>query len=160
MEAEAYWRDVGTVDAYWEANIDLTAVVPALDLFDRDWPIWTYAEITSPAKFVHDQEGRRGCAISSLVAGGSIISGATVTHSLLSNHVHVHSYAQIDNSVLLPEVDVGRHVRLRNVVVDRGVRIPPGLVVGEDPDADSRNFRRTENGITLITQRMIDRLHG
>ncbi len=158
MESEAYWRDVGTVDAYWEANIDLTAVVPALDLFDREWPIWTYAEITSPAKFVHDQEGRRGSAIASLVAGGSIVSGASIAHSLISNGAHIHSYAQIDHSVLLPEVDVGRHVRLRNVVVDRGVHIPPGIVIGEDPEVDSRHFRRTEKGICLVTQAMIDGL--
>ncbi len=158
MEPEAYWRDVGTVDAYWEANIDLTAVVPALDLFDREWPIWTYAELSSPAKFVHDQEGRRGVAISSLVAGGSIISGASIFHSLISHAAHIHSYAQIDHSVLLPEVDVGRHARLRNVVVDRGVHIPPGLVIGEDPEMDARHFRRTENGISLVTQAMIDRL--
>jgi glucose-1-phosphate adenylyltransferase len=156
MESEAYWRDVGTVDAYWEANIDLTAVVPALDLFDRNWPIWTFSEITPPAKFVHDQDGRRGCAVSSLVAGGCIISGASVNRSLVSNGVHIHSYVQVDNSVLLPEVDIGRHARLRNVVVDHGVRIPPGLVVGEDPEADARAFRRTEKGICLITQPMID----
>jgi glucose-1-phosphate adenylyltransferase len=158
MESEAYWRDVGTLDAYWEANIDLTAVVPALDLFDRNWPIWTFSEITPPAKFVHDQEGRRGSAISSLVAGGCIISGASVNRSLISNSVHIHSYVQVDNSVILPEVDIGRHARLRNVVVDRGVRIPPGLVVGEDPEADARMFRRTEKGICLITQPMIDGL--
>jgi len=157
-ESEAYWRDVGTLDAYWESNIDLTAVVPALDIFDRNWPIWTYGEITSPAKFVHDQEGRRGTAISSLVAGGCIISGATLNRTLVSKNVHVHSYALVDNSVILPEVDIGRHVRLRNVIVDHGVQIPPGLVVGEDPEADARTFRRTENGICLITQAMIDTL--
>ena len=156
MESEAYWRDVGTVDAYWEANIDLTAVVPALDLFDRNWPIWTYAEISPPAKFVHDQDGRRGSAVSSLVASGSIISGASVNRSLVSNNVRIHSYVQVDNSVILPEVDIGRHARLRNVVVDHGVRIPPGLVVGEDPEVDARSFRRTEKGICLITQPMID----
>jgi len=160
MESEAYWRDVGTLDAYWEANIDLTAVVPALDLFDRNWPIWTFSEITPPAKFVHDQDGRRGCAVSSLVAGGCIISGASVNRSLVSNGVHIHSYVQVDNSVLLPEVDIGRHARLRNVVVDHGVRIPPGLVVGEDPEADARAFRRTEKGICLITQPMIDGLRA
>jgi len=156
MESEAYWRDVGTVDAYWEANIDLTAVVPALDLFDRNWPIWTYAEISPPAKFVHDQDGRRGSAVSSLVASGCIVSGASVNRSLVSNGVHIHSYVQVDNSVILPEVDIGRHARLRNVVVDHGVRIPPGLVVGEDPEVDARSFRRTEKGICLITQPMID----
>jgi glucose-1-phosphate adenylyltransferase len=159
-ESEAYWRDVGTLDAYWESNIDLTAIVPALDIFDRNWPIWTYGEITSPAKFVHDQDGRRGSAVSSLVAGGCIISGASIDRTLLSKGVHVHSYAAVENSVILPEVDIGRHARLRNVVVDHSVRIPPGLVVGEDPDADRRRFRLTDKGICLITQPMIDTLSG
>jgi glucose-1-phosphate adenylyltransferase len=158
MESEAYWRDVGTVDAYWEANIDLTAVVPALDLYDRDWPIWTYGEITPPAKFVHDVEGRRGSAVSSLVSGRCIISGASLNRTLLFTGVHVHSFATVENSVILPEVDIARGARLRNVVVDHGVRIPPGLVVGEDPDEDKVRFRRTEAGICLITQSMIDGL--
>ncbi|MDB5372483.1 MAG: glgC [Belnapia sp.] len=157
-EAAAYWRDVGTVDAYWEANIDLTDIVPPLDLFDRDWPIWTYAEITPPAKFVHDVVGRRGEAISSLVSGGCIISGASARRSLLCTGVHLHSWAKLDGAVMLPQVDVGRHARLCNVVVDRGVRIPPGLVVGEDPEEDARRFRRTDRGICLITQSMLDKL--
>lgn len=158
MESEAYWRDVGTVDAYWEANIDLTAVVPALDLYDRDWPIWTYGEINPPAKFVHDQDGRRGQAISSLVSGGCIISGAAVRRSLLFTGVHVHSHAELENAVVLPEVDIARHVRLRNVVVDHGVRLPAGLVVGEDAELDAKRFRRTSRGVCLITQPMIDSL--
>jgi glucose-1-phosphate adenylyltransferase len=157
-EAKPYWRDVGTVDAYWEASIDLTDIVPELDLFDRDWPIWTYAEITPPAKFVHDIDGRRGEAISSLVSGGCILSGAGARQSLLHTGVHMHSFAQVEGAVLLPYVDVGRHARLKNVVVDRGVRIPEGLVVGEDPAEDARRFRRTEKGICLITQAMLDRL--
>ena len=157
-EQETYWRDVGTVDAYWEANIDLTDVVPALDLFDRDWPIWTYAEITPPAKFVHDHDGRRGEAISSLVSGGCIISGARLRRTLLFNGVHVHSYAQVENALILPDADIGRGARLRNVIVEKGVRIPPGLVVGEDPDEDERRFSRTEKGICLITRSMIDGL--
>jgi glucose-1-phosphate adenylyltransferase len=157
-EAKSYWRDVGTVDAYWEANIDLTDIVPELDLFDRDWPIWTYAEITPPAKFVHDLDGRRGEAISSLVSGGCILSGAGARHSLLHTGVHMHSFARVEGAVLLPYVDVGRGARLTNVVVDRGVRIPEGLVVGEDPAADAARFRRTEKGICLITQDMLDRL--
>ena len=160
MEREAYWRDVGTLDAYWEANIDLTAITPALDLFDRDWPIWTYAEITPPAKFVHDEVGRRGEAISSLVSGGCIVSGAFLRQALLFTHVHVHSYARVENAVILPSADIGRGARLRNVIVEKGVRIPPGLVAGEDADDDTRRFRRTENGIILITQPMIDRLTG
>jgi glucose-1-phosphate adenylyltransferase len=158
MEENPYWRDVGTVDAYWEASIDLTDIIPGLDLFDRDWPIWTYAEITPPAKFVHDLDGRRGEAISSLVSGGCIVSGALARRSLLHSNVHLHSFAMVEGAVLLPQVDVGRQARLTNVVVDRGVRIPPGLVVGEDPEADAKRFRRTEKGICLITQPMLDRL--
>jgi glucose-1-phosphate adenylyltransferase len=158
MEENPYWRDVGTVDAYWEASIDLTDIIPGLDLFDRDWPIWTYAEITPPAKFVHDLDGRRGEAISSLVSGGCIVSGALARHSLLHSNVHLHSFAMVEGAVLLPQVDVGRKARLTNVVVDRGVRIPPGLVVGEDPEEDAKRFRRTEKGICLITQPMLDRL--
>ena len=159
-EAEAYWRDVGTLDAYWEANIDLTDVVPALDLYDRDWPIWSYAEITPPAKFVHDLDGRRGVGISSLVSGGCIVSGSTLHHSLLFTGVHLHSYGRVENAVVLPNVEIGRSARLTNVIIDAGVRIPAGLVVGEDPDADAARFRRTPLGICLITQPMIDRLPG
>jgi glucose-1-phosphate adenylyltransferase len=157
-ETEAYWRDVGTVDAYWEANIDLTSIVPALDIYDQDWPIWTHAEITPPAKFVHDQEGRRGQAVSSLVSGGCMISGAQLRNSLLFTGVRVNSYSHLDGAVVLPYVEVARHARLRNVVVDSRVRIPEGLVVGEDPEADARRFRRTDKGVCLITQPMIDRL--
>ncbi|HSI41010.1 MAG TPA: glucose-1-phosphate adenylyltransferase [Xanthobacteraceae bacterium] len=157
-EVAPYWRDVGTVDAYWEANIDLTEVVPELDLYDRDWPIWTYGEITPPAKFVHDVEGRRGRAVQSLVSGGCIISGSRVRRSLLFTGVRMHSYGAIENGVILPYVQIGRHARLSNVVIDANVRIPDGLVVGEDPELDAKRFRRTEKGICLITQSMIDRL--
>ena len=158
QESAPYWRDVGTVDAYWEANIDLTDFIPGLDLYDREWPIWTYGEIVPPAKFVHDEPTRRGRAISSLVSGGCIVSGSSVTRSLLFTGVHVHSFAQIEGAVILPYADVGRGARLSNVVVDRGVRIPPGLVVGDDPALDATRFRRTERGVCLITQPMIDRL--
>lgn len=157
-DPRSYWRDAGTVDAYWAANIDLTDVVPELDLYDRAWPIWTYAEITPPAKFVHDEDGRRGQAVTSLVSGACIISGAALRRSLLFTGVHVNSYANVENAVIMPYVNVGRGARLRNVVIDRGVRIPEGLVVGEDPEFDGKRFRTTENGITLITQSMIDRL--
>ncbi len=153
-----YWRDVGTIDAYWQANIDLTEIVPELDLYDRDWPIWTHAEVTPPAKFVHDIDGRRGEAVSSLVSGGCIVSGARTRRSLLFTGAHLHSHAVLEGAVVLPEVDVGRGARLTNVVVDRGVRIPPGLVVGEDPVADAARFRRTDAGVCLITQSMVDRL--
>jgi glucose-1-phosphate adenylyltransferase len=159
-ETQTYWRDVGTVDAYWEANIDLTDFIPGLDLYDRDWPIWTYGEIVPPAKFIHDEDGRRGSAVSSLVSGGCIVSGAAIRRSLLSTGVHAHSYARVDGGVVLPYVDIGRHARLRNVVIDRGVTIPPGLVVGEDPDHDARRFRRTSGGVCLITQPMLDRLNA
>ncbi|WP_396214505.1 glucose-1-phosphate adenylyltransferase [Gemmatimonas sp.] len=157
-ESEAYWRDAGTIDAYWEANIDLTSILPGLDMYDHEWPIWTYAEITPPAKFVHAEEGRRGFSLDSLVSGGCIISGAAVFRSLMFTNVRVHSYAHLDGAVLQPDVDVGRGARLTNVVVDRGVKIPPGLVVGEDAELDRTRFRRTEKGIVLITQPMIDKL--
>jgi glucose-1-phosphate adenylyltransferase len=157
-ETQAYWRDVGTVDAYWAANIDLTGVVPDLDLFDRDWPIWTDGAVTPPAKFVHDEDGRRGFAVSSLVSGGCIVSGAQLRRSVLFTGVRVNSYCTIENAVILPYVDIGRSSHLKNVVIDRGVKIPEGLVVGQDKVVDAKRFRRTENGIVLITQQMIDRL--
>lgn len=157
-ESEVYWRDVGTIDAYWEANIDLTDVVPHLDLFDKDWPIWTHGEITPPAKFVHDIDGRRGEAISSLVSGGCIVSGAQVKRSLLFTGVTVHSFSDVENAVILPYVDVGRGAHLKNVVIDKGVKIPDGLIIGADPELDARRFRRTASGLCLITQPMIDRL--
>jgi len=157
-ENEAYWRDVGTVDAYWEANIDLTDVVPQLDLYDRSWPLWTYAEILPPAKFVHDIDGRRGSAVSSLVAGDCIVSGAHVQRSLLFSGVRANSYSTLEEAVVLPYCQIGRGARLRRVVLDRGVNIPAGLVVGEDSEQDAARFRRTEKGICLITQAMLDRL--
>ncbi|MGO8954082.1 MAG: glucose-1-phosphate adenylyltransferase [Rhodomicrobium sp.] len=159
-ENNSYWRDVGTIDAYWAANIDLTAVVPELDIYDENWPIWTYSQITPPAKFVHDEDGRRGMAISSLVSGGCVVSGGFIRHTLLSTGARVNSYAVVESAVILPQVDVGRSVRLKNVVVDGAVKIPDGLVVGEDPELDAKRFRRTEQGICLITQPMIDRLEA
>src|SRR5208283_5101930 len=158
METRPYWRDVGTVDAYWAANIDLTHIEPELDIFDRDWPIWTYAELTPPAKFVHDAEGRRGQAVSSVISGGCIVSGSYVRRSLLFSRVRINSYAWIENAVILPDVDIGRSARLSNVVLDRGVRIPEGLVIGENPELDAARFRRTEGGVCLVTQPMIDHL--
>ncbi|TPP06494.1 glucose-1-phosphate adenylyltransferase [Rhizobium glycinendophyticum] len=158
FEREPYWRDVGTIDAYWQANIDLTDIVPELDLYDKSWPIWTYSEITPPAKFVHDDEGRRGSAISSLVSGDCIISGSSLYKSLLFTGVRANSYSRLEGAVVLPKVQVGRHARLTNVVIDHGVVIPEGLIVGEDPEMDAKRFRRSENGICLITQSMIDKL--
>ena len=158
-EQEAYWRDVGTIDAYWEANVDLTAIVPELDLYDRDWPIWTHGEITPPAKFVHDKDGRRGSAVSSLVSGGCVVSGASLRSSLLFTGVRVNSYSTVDGAVIMPYVNVARSAHLTNVVIDRGVQIPEGLVVGQDPVLDAKRFRRTDKGIVLITQKMIDALN-
>jgi glucose-1-phosphate adenylyltransferase len=157
-ESIAYWRDVGTVDAYWEANIDLTDIIPELDIYETDWPIWTYAEIKPPAKFVHDEDGRRGYAVSSLVSGDCIVSGAALRRTLLFTGVRVNSYSSLEEAVILPDCVIGRKVRLRKVVLDRGVRIPEGLVVGEDPDLDAKRFRRTEAGVCLITQPMIDKI--
>jgi glucose-1-phosphate adenylyltransferase len=156
--APPYWRDVGTVDTYFAANVDLTDVVPDLDLHDRNWPIWTYGEVTPPAKFVHDEDGRRGMAVSSLVSGGCIVSGASLRRSLLFTGVRVNSFAEIDHAVILPYVEIGRSARLKNVIVDRGVRIPEGLIVGEDPALDAHRFRRTNQDVCLITQLMINRL--
>ena len=158
QESESYWRDVGTVDAYWEANIDLTDVVPALDLYDRNWPIWTYSEVTPPAKFVHDEEGRRGSAAASLVSGGCIVSGASLRRSLLFTGVRINSYSAVEEAVILPHVEIERNVQLKRVVIDRGVVIPEGLVVGQDPELDAKRFRRTASGICLITKPMIDKL--
>jgi|SRR5579871_3305388 len=157
-ERNLYWRDVGTIDAYWEANIDLTAVEPMLDMYDGVWPIWTYQEQLPPAKFVFNLDGRRGQALDSLVSGGCIISGATVNRSLLFSKCRVNSYSVLEQSVLLPDVVIGRHSRLRRTVIDRGCRIPEGLVAGEDPLEDARRFERTANGVTLITREMIARL--
>lgn len=156
-EQVSYWKDVGTIDAYWEANVDLTDITPQLDLYDREWPIWTHAEITPPAKFVHDLEGRRGQAISSLVSGDCIVSGAQLRRALLFTGVKVNSYSELNEAVVLPRCNIARGVRLNKVVVDARCDIPEGLVVGEDPEFDAKWFRRTENGVTLITQPMINR---
>ncbi|MEM6972391.1 MAG: glucose-1-phosphate adenylyltransferase [Pseudomonadota bacterium] len=157
---QAYWRDVGTIDAFHRANIDLTDFSPELDLYDEAWPIWTYAEQTPPAKFIHDEENRRGNAVSSMVSGGCIVSGAQVHESLLFTGVRANSYAELTRCLALPYCEIGRRARLSNVVLDRGVQVPSGLVVGEDPEDDARRFRRTEGGVVLITQAMIDALGG
>ncbi len=156
LETEPYWRDVGTIDAFWQANIDLTDFVPKLDLYDQSWPIWTYAEIVPPAKFIHNEDGRRGSAVSSLVSGDCIVSGSEVSNSLLFTGCRTHSFATLEYVVALPQVIVNRKARLKNCVIDRGVVIPEGLVVGEDPILDAKWFRRTEAGIVLITQDMLD----
>jgi glucose-1-phosphate adenylyltransferase len=152
-----YWRDVGTIDAYWDANIDLTATDPQLNLYDTRWPVWTYQPQLPPAKFVHNADDRRGMAIESLVSGGCIVSGA-VFRSLLFSSVRVHSYSKVDWSVLLPQAEIGRGVRLTRVVLDRGCSVPDGVVIGEDPAADAARFHRTESGITLVTRDMLQAL--
>jgi glucose-1-phosphate adenylyltransferase len=156
LEQEPYWRDVGTIDAFWQANIDLTDFVPKLDIYDQSWPIWTYAEILPPAKFIHDEDGRRGMAVSSLVSGDCIVSGSEVRNSLLFTGVRTHSFSTLDHVVALPQVQVGRKAELAKCVIDRGVIIPEGLVVGQDPVEDAKWFRRTDSGIVLITQNMLD----
>jgi glucose-1-phosphate adenylyltransferase len=157
QDEEPYWRDVGTVDAYWDANIDLTATQPKLNLYDADWPIWTYQLQLPPAKFVHDAGDRCGHAIESLVSGGCIVSGL-VKRSVLYSNTRIHSYAQVHESVLLPEAQVGRGARLHKVIVDRRCHIPEGMVIGEDPAADARRFHRSEGGVVLVTQDMLDKL--
>jgi glucose-1-phosphate adenylyltransferase len=152
-----YWRDVGTIDAYWDANIDLTATEPLLNLYDTNWPIWTYQSQLPPAKFVHNQEDRRGMAIESLVSGGCIVSGA-VFRSVLFSDVRVHSYSSVNWSVLLPGVQVGRHARITRAVIDRDCVIPDSVVIGEDAVADAARFFRTESGITLVTRDMLRKL--
>ncbi len=159
MGAQPYWRDVGTIDAYWDANIDLTATDPLLNLYDTRWPIWTYQPQLPPAKFVHNTDDRRGLAIESLVSGGCIISGS-VHRSVLFSQVRVHSYAIVQWSVLLPNVTVGRGARLNRVIADRGCVIPDGMVVGENAELDAARFLRSESGITLITRDMLKRLDG
>ena len=150
-----YWRDVGTVDAYWEANMELTKVTPALNMYDREWPIWTYQEQLPPAKFVFDETARRGMAVDSLVSGGCIISGALVRNSLLFSNVHVHSYSNVEDSVILPNVKVSRNVKLKRVVVDKGCVIPEGMTAGFNREEDERRFFVSDNGITLITSDML-----
>lgn len=154
-EGRPYWRDVGTVDAYWEANLELTRVSPTLDLYDQDWPIWTYQEQLPPAKFIFDDEDRRGAAIDSMVSGGCIISGSTIRRSLLFSSVRINSYCTVEDTVILPQVEVGRHAVLKRVVVDKNCRIPPELQAGVDPVEDRRRFHVTEKGVTLITPEML-----
>jgi len=151
----AYWKDVGTVDAFWEANIDLTHVTPDLNMYDTEWPIWTHQEQLPPAKFIFDDDGRRGMAVDSVVSGGCIISGAKIARSLLFSNVRVHSYSNIEDSVIMPEVEVHRNVRLKRVVVEKRCILPEGLAIGFDPDEDRKRFHVSERGITLITPEML-----
>ena len=154
-KAQSYWRDVGTVDAFWEANMEMVGIDPELNLYDRNWPIWTYHDQAPPAKFVFDDDGRRGMAVDSMVADGCIVSGGYVNHSLLFPQVQVHSYVHLRDAVVLPEVDIGRYCRLRKVIIDRGCVIPPGTVIGENAAEDTRHFYRTERGVVLVTREML-----
>jgi glucose-1-phosphate adenylyltransferase len=156
--SKAYWRDVGTVDAYWAANLDLASPAPELNMYDKDWPIWTYQEQLPPAKFVHDIDGRRGLAVNSLVSGGCIVSGSHLSNSVLFSNVLVRSFSRIDQAVVLPDVQIGRGCRLSKVVIDRRCRVPEGLVIGEDPVLDAQRFYRTESGVVLVTRKMLEAL--
>ncbi len=150
-----YWRDVGTIDSYWEASMELTKVVPDLNMYDQEWPIWTHQEQLPPAKFVFDEDDRRGIAVDSLVSGGCIVSGSTVRHSLLFSDVRVNSYSLIEDSVLLPNVDVGRYVTLKRVIVDKNCQIPEGMEIGVNLELDRKRFRVSANGVTLVTPEML-----
>ena len=153
-----YWRDVGTIDAFWEANLDLASVTPDLDIYDTQWPIWTSQRQLPPAKFVQDQIGRHGQAINTMVSGGCIVSGSMVSNSVLFSSVRIHSFCSVDQAVLLPEVEVGRNCRLSKVVIDRGCSLPEGLVIGEDPELDARRFERSPGGVVLVTRAMLKNL--
>ena len=152
---QAYWRDVGTVDAFWQANMELIGVTPDLNLYDEEWPIWTYQEQLPPAKFVFDDEERRGMAVDSMVSGGCIISGAVVRHSLLFSNVHVHSYSTVKDCVVLPGVEIGENCHLTKVVVDKGCRIPAGTVIGADLNEDTQRYYVTPKGVVLVTPEML-----
>jgi glucose-1-phosphate adenylyltransferase len=152
---QGYWRDVGTVDSFWESNMELIGVSPDLNLYDVDWPIWTWQEQVPPAKFVFDQEGRRGMAVDSMVSGGCIVSGARVRRSLLFSNVRVHSYACVEDSVVFPQVEVGRHSRIRRAIIDKRCVIPPGTVIGYDHAEDARRFHISPRGIVLVTRDML-----
>jgi glucose-1-phosphate adenylyltransferase len=152
-----YWRDVGTIDAYWEANMDLTTVVPELNLYDDQWPILSQQPQLPPAKFVFDEDSRRGSAVASLIASGCIVSGATVRRSILFSKVRVAEHSLIEDSLVLPDVVIGRHVSLRKVIVDKRCVLPDGFCAGRDPEHDRTRFHVTDGGVTLITPAMLAR---
>ena len=154
-DEQAYWRDVGTVDAYWSANMELIGVTPELNLYNNDWPIWTYQEQLPPAKFVFDDEDRRGMAVDSMVSGGCIISGAVVRHSLLFSNVFIKSYSTVNDSVILPEVVIEQNCRIHKAVIDKGCVIPAGTVIGENREDDVKRFHVSENGVVLVTPEML-----
>lgn len=151
----AYWRDVGTLQSFWQANMDLCSITPELNLYDQDWPIWTYQAQLPPAKFTFDDDMRRGQAIDSMVSAGCIVSGARIKRSVISSNCRIHSYASVKNSVLLQKVDIGRHCRIQNAIIDKGTQIPAGTVIGEDPVEDAKRFYVDENGLVLVTPEML-----
>ena len=153
--AQAYWRDVGTVDSYWAANMELIGVTPELNLYDEYWPIWTYQEQLPPAKFVFDDDDRRGMAVDSMVSGGCIISGAYLRHSLLFSNVRLDSFSHVEDAVILPDVEIGSDCRITRAVIDKGCRVPPGTIIGEDPKEDARRFHVSPGGIVLVTPEML-----
>jgi glucose-1-phosphate adenylyltransferase len=155
QDRQSYWRDVGTVDAFWEANLELIGITPDLNLYDQEWPIWTYQEQLPPAKFVHDTDLRRGMAVESMVSGGCIISGALVRHSLLFSDVVVHSFSEVEDAVILPDVNIGQHCKLRRVVIDKGCSIPDGTVIGYDRAEDEKCFYVSPKGVVLVTPEML-----
>lgn len=152
---QAYWRDVGTIDAFWSANLELIGITPPLNLYDKKWPIWTYQEQLPPAKFIFDDDDRRGMAVDSMVSGGCIISGARLLRSVLFSNVRVHSYTTLEDSVVLPDADIGRNCRIRRAVIDKGTRIPDGEVIGEDLEKDAKRFEVSPSGVVLVTPDMI-----
>jgi len=152
---QPYWRDVGTVDALWEANIELVEITPELNLYDEEWPIWTYQEQLPPAKFVFDDDLRRGMATDSMVSGGCVISGSKVSHSLLFSNVKVHSFCEVDDSVVMPDVVINRHCRLRKTLIDKGCHLPEGTIIGENPEEDAKRFYVTRQGVVLVTPDML-----
>lgn len=152
---QAYWRDVGTVDSFWKANMELVEVTPPLNLYDEDWPIWTHEPQLPPAKFVFDDDDRRGTAVDSIVSPGCVVSGSRVRRSVLFNNVRVRSYGEVDEAVVLPDVDLGRHCRIRRAVIDRGCRIPPETVIGEDPEQDAERFHVSDGGIVVVAPEML-----
>jgi glucose-1-phosphate adenylyltransferase len=153
--ASGYWRDVGTLDAYWQANINLAEIAPDLNLYDKNWPIWTYQEQLPPAKFAFDDNNRRGMAVDSLISGGCLITGSTVRHSVLFSNVRVHSYSELEDSVILPDVEIRHNCRIRRCIIDKGAIIPEGTVIGEDAEEDARRFYISEGGIVLVTPEML-----
>jgi glucose-1-phosphate adenylyltransferase len=158
---KAYWRDVGTLDSFWLSNMELVSTTPQLNLYEKDWPLWTYQEQLPPAKFVFDDDDRRGTALDSMVAGGCIISGSTIRDSVVFSGVHTHSHASIESSVLLPDADIGRSVTLRNAIIDRGCVVPDGMRIGVDPEQDRANgFRVSKGGVVLVTRGMLGQAEG